>query len=146
MFSLIRALFAVTLPSVVTLPTELILPNELIAPVPDKAPSKNVLPLIPKLLPNWSAFVVVVPLSVTSCNVSDVATWLSTYALIDCWVAKATLLSLAILSSSLMEVISVPPAIESLSASKESTFVISLSPKFTLPDIVPPANGNFKSA
>ena len=76
--SLIRALSPVTSPSVV------ILPNTVTLPVPDKAPSKNVFPLIPKLLPSCIAFVVVAPLSVTSCKVSDVATCESTYALIDC--------------------------------------------------------------
>ena len=44
--SLIRALSVVTSPSVV------ILPNTVTLPVPDIEPSKNVLPLIPKLLPN----------------------------------------------------------------------------------------------
>ena len=57
---------------------EVILPNTVTTPVPDKVPSKNVFPLIPRLLPNCIALVVVAPLSVTSCKVSEPPTCEST--------------------------------------------------------------------
>ena len=61
----------------------------------------------------WSV-VVVFPLAKTSVNVSEVATWLSTYVLIDCCVASLVALLDAILSSSSMSVIVTEPVPDKL--------------------------------
>ena len=61
----------------------------------------------------WSV-AVVLPLAKTSVNVSEVATWLSTYALIDCCVDNFVGLLDAILSSSRMSVIVTEPVPDKL--------------------------------